>query len=969
MDTPDPTTLSAHRHSGWFRRAVVALEGRPLPGFDAFGILGRWCAGLPDADGLLAVALQAARGAAHRGLGLPGVPAPAAPGERPADILAGDPLDDAAVAAGLRRARQLLLMATMQRDIAGVASLDEVCEAFTVLAEVATRVALRRASRATAKRFGTPVDATGAPMDLLAIVMGKGGARELNVSSDLDLVFVCRTEGTTRGGSIEIAAGDFMHRVAREVLRTLGDTTEDGFVFRVDTRLRPHGDSGPLVVSLDMLEHYLLAEGREWERFAWLKARPVADGGLSGSERVAEDLRQLDALVRPFVFRRYLDFGAFASLRALHARIRDEMARRDARRDGWDCKLGRGGIREIEFVAQLFQVVRGGRDPALRDPHTLRTLARLPGRSLMAAEDAAALADAYRFLRRLEHALQYREDEQTHRLPPDPSVRAQVAAMLGLDAPAFEASLARHRESVHRVFDQLLALPGAPEGPAESPLAGADGAAAAGPRAMSADLSADAPTDAAAGTAALDEAVAARVQALRDGPRYRAASEDTQQRIEHLLHRARALVMRPGSDPADAAPGPAAIGRLVDLLEAVCRRPGYIALLDRHPVALGRVLRLIGRARWAAEYLTRHPIVLDELLDGQLLAPVDYRAWGADMRALLAQTVHGDAPDVERQMDAMREAHHAQVFRLLAQDLEGTLPLERLSDHLSDLADQVLGIALELVWSQLRKRHRDTPRFAIVAYGKLGGRELGYASDLDLVFLYDDDDERAPEAYALLAQRLSGWLSTRTGAGTLFEIDLRLRPNGNAGLLVSSTRAFADYQRGSAWLWEHQALTRARFAVGDPSIGAWFESERRSLLARPRDPSALRDEVLAMRTRMLDGHPNRSGLFDLKHDRGGMVDIEFVVQALVLGHAARVPALLDNAGNIALLGRAAQAGLIDPVLARQVADAYRRYRREQHALRLEDLEYARIDPAAVLDERRAVLALWNAVLGDATPLP
>ena len=967
MQTPDLTTLSAHRHSGWFRRAVVALQGRPLPGFDSLRILGRWCEALPDADGLLAVALEAARAAAHRSLGLPGAPAAGTAGEDACAMLAGEGLDDAAVAAGLRRARQLLLMATMQRDVDARASLDEVCEAFTALADAATAVALRRASRTAAARFGTPVDAAGVPMDLLAIVMGKGGARELNVSSDLDLVFVCRTEGTTRGGQVEIAAGDFMHRVAREVLRLIGDTTEDGFVFRVDTRLRPHGDSGPLVVSLDMLEHYLLAEGREWERFAWLKARPAADGGLSGPQRVAEDLRQLDALVRPFVFRRYLDFGAFASLRALHAKIRDEMARRDARRDGWDCKLGRGGIREIEFIAQLFQVVRGGRDPGLRDPHTLGTLARLPGRGLMDGEDAAALADAYRFLRRLEHALQYREDEQTHRLPPDPAVREQVAAMLGLAAPDFEAALAAHRERVHRVFDRLLA-PSAPV-PTQTDAAGNGGAGAA-PAADAAvagpAATAGAPTES---DAALEEEIDTRLRALRDGSRYRAASEDTQQRIEHLLHRARALVAPRAIDPAESSPAPAALGRLVDLLEAVCRRPGYIALLDRHPVALARVLRLIGRARWAAEYLTRHPIVLDELLDGQLLEPVSYRAWGEDVRALLAQTVHGGEPDVERQMDAMREAHHAQVFRLLAQDLEGTLPLERLSDHLSDLADEVLAIALELVWSQLRKRFRDAPRFAVIAYGKLGGRELGYASDLDLVFLYDDDDERAPEAYALLAQRLSGWLSTRTAAGIVFDIDLRLRPNGNAGLLVSSTRAFADYQHGSAWLWEHQALTRARFAVGDPRIGAWFEAERRTLLARPREASTLRTEVIAMRARMLDGHPNRSGLFDLKHDRGGMVDIEFVVQTLVLGHAARVPALLDNAGNIALLGRAAQAGLIDATLARRTADAYRRYRREQHALRLEDLEYARIDPDAVIEERRAVLALWNAVLGDETPLP
>jgi glutamate-ammonia-ligase adenylyltransferase len=388
-----------------------------------------------------------------------------------------------------------------------------------------------------------------------------------------------------------------------------------------------------------------------------------------------------------------------------------------------------------------------------------------------------------------------------------------------------------------------------------------------------------------------------------------------------------------------------------------------VALLGKYPEAFGRVLRILDWAKWPAEYLMQHPVVLDELLDGQLLEPSDYEAWSRQLRERVDAAQHDGQPDVERQMDIVREAHHAQVFRLMAQDLAGRLTVERVSDHLSELADRVLDLAIDLVWATLRLRFRDRPRFAAVSYGRLGGKELGYTSDLDLVFLFDDDDERAPEAYALLAQRLSGWLSARTAAGLLFEIDLRLRPNGAAGLLVSKLSAFEAYQRESAWVWEHQALTRARYSAGDRSIGERFEAVRRTVLAQHRDRARLREEVIAMRRKMHESHPNRSGLFDLKHDRGGMVDIEFLVQYLVLGHSSEHAPLLDNAGNIALLGRAAGFGLIDAELARRTADAYRRYRKLQHQLKLDDAPYARVEPATVSAEREAVTALWEAVLG------
>jgi len=907
----------AESFSGYFRRSLASIEARPEDGFDARAVLARWVAQPVQAaviETLVASSIEAERRRA-------GTPAGAEAMGKP-------------VARVLRQVRQCLIMALAERDISGAASLAEVCEAMTAFAATATRVALRQAGAELLEQFGRPLDSQQQPQDLLAVGMGKGGADELNVSSDLDLIFVFREQGETEGVAdadgdprpgTRIAAAEFMHRLARRTINLLSEVTSDGFVFRIDTRLRPNGDSGPLVVTLPMLEDYFFSQGREWERFAWLKGKVIADSGIAGDEACARDERSLADIVTPFVFRRYLDFRAFGALRELHQLIRAQVAKRDARSSGSvDVKLGRGGIREIEFIAQLFQIVRGGRDPGLRDRRTLATLASLGERGILPDEDTRALSDAYALLRRAEHALQYREDAQTHRLSADPVERETIARMLGMSGPDFESALEASRNAVQRVFDELLRSPEE----RETPRAG----------------------DQAEGQP-LPEALRMRLDALRESARYRSASEDTRESLERLLARAFAQ----HNDEA-------ALSRLVDLIEAVIGRPAYIALLSQFPLAQDRVMKLLGRAKWAADYLTRHPIVLDELLDGQLFQPADYAAWEAGVRSMLAAARLEDAPDVERQMDIIRESHHAQLFRLLAQDLEGLHSVERVSDFLSELADRVLAIALDHVWPLVKRRHRETPRFAVIAYGRLGGKELGYASDLDLVYLYDDDDENAQAAYAQLAQRLATWLSTRTAAGQLFEIDLRLRPNGDAGLVVSSLNGFRSYQRESAWVWEHQALTRARFAAGDAKIGEAFEAERREILSRERDPVELRREVVAMRKRMHDGHPNRSELFDLKHDEGGMVDIEFIVQTLVLAHSRSHPELLDNAGNIALLGRAGAAGLIDADLAERVSAAYRHFRQLQHALRLNDARYARVPPESVATLRDDVRRLWREVL-------
>ncbi len=913
--------FDGERHSAYFRRTLAAFAARSGEA-SARSRLEALAAGELSRAAIESLVEQER---AHER-------APAAPGG------AGG---EASLGRALRRARNWLMLALIERDTGGRATLDEVCAAMTAFAEIATSLALRAAGAALTARHGAALDRDGCPQDLLAVGMGKVGGGELNVSSDLDLVFVFRGEGQSAGapdgsagasgsagapgsGGNVLAASEWMHRLARRTIALLSECDADGFVFRVDARLRPNGDSGPLVVSLPMLEQYFYAQGREWERFAWLKGRVIADSGAASRQARDDDEAALARIVGPFVYRRYLDFDAIEALRALHAKVRAQVARRGARDpDAFDVKLGRGGIREIEFIAQLFQIVRGGQDPTLQGRRTLETLEALAAKGLLPEDESEALARAYRLLRRTEHMLQYRDDAQTHRLARDPQQREAIAAMLGMPVTDFDAAIDECTEQTARIFDRLLAPP---------------------------EENGDAP-EAADAAQAPDPETARRFAALREGTRYRAARAETRAAIERLL----AEAVRHGT-------GPAGLARLVDLLEAICRRPGYVALLDRFRDAFARVLRVLDWAKSPAEYLMQHPVVLDELLDGELLEPQDYAAWSEQLRERVEAATHDGAPDVERQMDLVREAHHAQVFRLMVQDLEGRLTVERLSDHLSELADRVLGLVVGLVWSGLRLRFRDTPRFAAIAYGRLGGKELGYAADLDLVFLYDDADERAPEAYALLAQRVSAWLSTRTAAGLLFDTDLRLRPNGQSGMLVSSLAAFEAYQNDAAWVWEHQALTRARFSAGDASIGERFEAIRRSVLARPRDRDRLRDEVRAMRARMREGHPNRSDRFDLKHDRGGMVDIEFIVQFLVLAHSGEHRPLLDNAGNIALLGRAGEFGLIDAALAQRAADAYRRYRRLQHQARLDGVA-ARVDPDSVADERAAVRALWGSLFG------
>lgn len=881
----------------------------------------------------------------------------------------------ATLAVALRRLRRRLMLALIARDATGRADLAEVVGTTTALAELAVQSAVAAHARELAAAYGVPTSAAGVPQDLLVVGMGKLGGAELNVSSDIDLIFVYDEDGDCRplpgqpAPRRALRNHEFFERLGRRVIGAISEVTADGYVFRVDMRLRPNGDAGPLVVSNAMLEEYLVVQGRDWERFAWLKGRVVSAPVFASPAEFEAQVAALADLVRPFVYRKYLDFGAIQALTELHAMIRAETERRAAGREerALNVKLGRGGIREIEFIAQTFQVMRGGRELRLRARQTLATLTAMAELGLMAADEAQRLGEAYVFLRNLEHALQYLDDAQTHLVPADAAARERVARLLGREIEPLMAELTATREFVAERFDAIFLAQSRAEAELDSlpsPWEEA-GAGAAEPLAAQLDsLGYRAPHES-----------AQRVLALMSSRRVASVSAAARTRLTRLLRRVLWRASEYARAAASALTPDEVLARFLRLAEVIAGRSTYVALLNQYPQAAARVGRLLASSRWATDYLVRHPILLDELIDERLadldnLAPVDWSGWGREVRAQLAEA----AGDTERQMNLLRDAHHAQVFRLLVADLDGRLTVERLADQLSALADEVLAIVIEQAWGTIARRHCEVPRFAVIAYGKLGGKELGYASDLDLIYLYDDEDPAAADNYALLARRMMNWLTTQTSSGILFEIDLRLRPNGNAGLVVSSFAAFSKYQRNEdgtgAWAWEHQALTRARYAAGDAALGVRFEAERTLILTRRRDAAELRAEVVKMRRRMLDGHPNKSALFDLKHDRGGMVDIEFIVQTLVLLQSHAHPELVRNLGNIALLRMAGEAGLVDAPLAFTVADAYRRYRKMQHELRLNsgDGEAARVAPELVAREAQAVRELWLAVLGTAEPL-
>jgi len=790
----------------------------------------------------------------------------------------------------------------------------------------------------------------------MVVGMGKLGGLELNLSSDIDLIFLYEHEGETTGGPKSLSNHEWFTRMGKRLIKLLAEHDANGFVFRVDMRLRPNGDSGPLVCSLDMLEEYLMVQGREWERYAWIKGRLIAP--LPDSLDFVHCQQELDQLIRPFVYRRHLDYGVIASIRDLHAQIQAEAEKRSSGHQGRsrDVKLGRGGIREIEFLVQMFQLMRGGTDPRFRLRPTMEVLEFIKQCGILPTDEVESLQAAYVYLRRLEHRIQAWDDQQTHYLPDDEDARLRLAISMqgqNVQVNTFMAKLECHQNNVAQLFEKAFSL---------------DDSA----RLEIAPLTQDWAPD-----QTIFPESCSRLQAWKDSSKQKLLPEKSRLIFDNLMRKAAESLQIEGASSADADK---TLLRFFDLLEAIARRSAYLSILVEYPRALSNVLDLLKASQWGAQYLTRHPHLLDHLLNAQserALIEHPQQYW-KEVRAnlnLQLDDVMADGEGAEQAMDILRVTHHNETFITLLADLgigvQQPIPVEQVSDHLSALADLILQTTFERVWPSVAKKFdippEANPPFAIISYGKLGGKELGYASDLDIVFLYQaiESDFAAQEIYALLAKRMINWLTAFTSTGSLFEIDTRLRPNGSAGFLVTNAEAFKKYQLregdNAAWVWEHQALTRARFSAGSPSVGAFFDSVRSEVLSQQRDIDQLRVEILEMRHKVHAGHPNANVEFDLKHDAGGMVDIEFIVQFLVLAYAHQYPLLIGNLGNIALLRIASDVGLIAHETAQSVANAYRLLRARQHRLRLDGAEKTRIhleDEFELIAARGAVQALW-----------
>lgn len=864
------------------------------------------------------------------------------------------PFDEAVLMKALREIRQRTMLWIGVRDLTNQASLVEVTEVMTHLAELTLELALDCLTNELGATHGFPQYPDGRRMPLWVVGMGKLGGRELNVSSDIDLIFVYEDDGDTVGGPKSLSHHEWFARLGKKLIKVLSELTADGFVFRVDMRLRPNGDSGPLVCSLNMLEEYFMIQGREWERYAWIKGRlvyPLKDAGEHGLPPV------FNSVVRPFVYRRYLDFGVIAAIRELHAQIRHEANLRASNfpERAVDLKLGQGGIREIEFLAQMFQLIRGGREPILRERPTLTILNHLVDLGLMDQKSSQELHDAYVFLRQAEHRVQWWDDAQVHYLPTAPEAQERIATSLEYPSKEeFYIDLAKHQAIVKAAFASAFVL--------DSQNGKTD------------ELSTWTIPE------TFSEGLRDRWAGLQNSGRYRAMSDVSKRNLITIFKKA--IDLNPEG-------GETTLVDLLNFLETISRRSSYLSLLTEYPYAVEKVIQLIQASKWAINYLNHHPHLLDEILvthdkfSPETDPKLYWENWRKALQRRLDDIAVGENPQ-ELMMDALRDAHHAEIFQILLADLgigrAQALPVEAVSDRLSALADVILEETLSRIWQELAKKYGfegdfTKSGFAVIAYGKLGGKELGYGSDLDLVFIYDEaysplDKDVIAERYATLVRRLIMWLTSATSSGTLFDIDTRLRPNGAAGLMVSTVEAFEAYQlregQNTAWVWEHQALSRARFSAGDARVGEDFDRIRARVLSQLRDKAELQKEILEMRQRIHDGHPNLTGQFDLKHDAGGMVDIEFMVQFLVLAYAHQYPALLGNVGNIALLGIAGQADLIPKDLAQKVAQAYRLLRQMQHRVRLDGADKSRIHEDNMTPEleaaRNAVKELWSCVM-------
>ena len=883
-----------------------------------------------------------------------------------AQTLDGCDSDDE-LARRLRRFRNRQQVRIIWRDVTRQADLAETCADLSTLADASIDLAYHWLYARQCAQSGTPTGRrSGEAQHLVILGMGKLGAFELNLSSDIDLIFAYPEGGETVGARRALDNQEFFTRLGQKLIKALDAPTVDGFVFRVDMRLRPYGSSGPLVYSFNAMEQYYQDQGRDWERYAMIKARVVAGDQVAGE--------RLQQMLRPFVYRRYLDFSAIEALRTMKQLIQQEVRRKGMAEN---IKLGAGGIREVEFIAQAFQLIHGGRDLSLQQRPLLKVLDTLVGQGYLPAPVVDELKDGYRFLRYLEHALQAIADRQTQMLPDGELERARVAFIMGF--PGWNAlldQLAQWRGRIDFHFRQVIADPDE-EGGANLAAVGDEWL----PLWQNA-LEKDAAERQLAEAGFADGASAwRRIEGLQHASQVRAMQRLGRERLDAFMPRL--LATTAAHEHPDLV-----LERVLPLVEAVARRSAYLVLLTENPGALGRLLTLCAASPWIAEQIARFPLLLDELLnEARLYSPPGKDELAAELRERLTRIPEDD---LEQQMEALRHFKLAHRLRVAASEIAGSLPLMKVSDYLTWLAEAILDQVLQLAWRQVGLRHgyprhadgsvAGEPEFVIVGYGKVGGIELGHSSDLDLVFIHNGDQQcetdgakpiDSAQFYTRLGQRIIHLLTAQTASGALYEVDMRLRPSGVAGLLASSLSAFERYQENEAWTWEHQALVRARVLTGSAPVGERFEAIRARVLGRERDVGALRTEVSEMRAKMRDNLGTRStaggtaaeafaasAVFDLKHDAGGIVDIEFMVQYAVLAWSRQHPELLRFTDNIRILEGLERAGLIASSDVRLLQEAYKAYRAAAHRLALQK-QAGRVSGDHFHEERRGVMRIWR----------